>query len=210
MKPKRMFVTRIVALILTFSVITLSLCAANPTPEQVDALTKLLFLDIRSNNIERAKARIKAGANVNAMDDGESCLMYAVKYGSKELVDMLIKAGADVNAKDDYSGGTVLMYALIGKPGNIGNIANKDVVDIVKLLVGAGANVNARDDDGNAVLVYAVIRGYEYDCYIDIVELLIKAGADVNAKNNDGNSVLSSRPLKTYFEYLLKAYGAKE
>lgn len=207
MKPKRMFVTRIVALILTFSVITLSLCAANPTPEQVDALTKLLFLDIRSNNIERAKARIKAGANVNAMDDGESCLMYAVKYGSKELVDMLIKAGADVNAKDDYSGGTVLMYALIGKPGNI---ANKDVVDIVKLLVGAGANVNARDDDGNAVLVYAVIRGYEYDCYIDIVELLIKAGADVNAKNNDGNSVLSSRPLKTYFEYLLKAYGAKE
>lgn len=200
MKPKRMFVTRIVALILTFSVITLSLCAANPAPEQVDALTKLLFLDIRSNNIERAKARIKAGANVNAMDDGESCLMYAVKYGSKELVDMLIKAGADVNAKNDYPGQTVLIYALLS--------TNADVVDIVKLLVEAGANVNARDDDGNAVLVYAVTRGY--DCYIDIVELLIKAGADVNAKNNDGNSVLSSRPLKTYFEYLLKAYGAKE
>lgn len=200
MKARIMFVRRCIAFVLVFNVIAISLCADNPTPEQVDALTKLLFLDIRSNNIERAKARIKAGANVNAMDDGESCLMYAVKYGSKELVDMLIKAGADVNAKNDYPGQTVLIYALLS--------TNADVVDIVKLLVEAGANVNARDDDGNAVLVYAVTRGY--DCYIDIVELLIKAGADVNAKNNDGNSVLSSRPLKTYFEHLLKAYGAKE
>lgn len=200
MKARIMFVRRCIAFVLVFNVIAISLCADNPTPEQVDALTKLLFLDIRSNNIERAKARIKAGANVNAMDDGESCLMYAVKYGSKALVDMLIKAGADVNAKNDYPGQTVLIYALLS--------TNADVVDIVKLLVEAGANVNARDDDGNAVLVYAVTRGY--DCYIDIVELLIKAGADVNAKNNDGNSVLSSRPLKTYFEYLLKAYGAKE
>ena len=47
---------------------------------------------------------IENGADVNVRDEGEnklSPLIYAIKYGWKDVVRLLIEKGADINAKDE-------------------------------------------------------------------------------------------------------------
>ena len=57
----------------------------------------------------KAKALIKAGADVNAKDKyGQTALIWASAAGHAEIASALIKAGADVNAKRK-DGGTALM-----------------------------------------------------------------------------------------------------
>ena len=58
-----------------------------PTPEQVAERTSLLFRAIENDDMEQAKACIKAGANVNANQggNGPTPLLYAIQKNRTEM-----------------------------------------------------------------------------------------------------------------------------
>lgn len=59
-----------------------------------------LIAAARINNLGGVRMSIDAGADVNVRDNtGCTALMFAIKNGNKEMVELLIKNGADVNAK---------------------------------------------------------------------------------------------------------------
>ena len=75
--------------------------------------------------------------DVNEQDEnGNTALMYAVKYNNLSVVEALIKEGADVNVRNE-TGNTPLMYAA--------EYENSEAFDI---LIKAGADVNVRNKAG--------------------------------------------------------------
>lgn len=164
---------------------------SEPTPEQIEALTFLLMKDTEDGNLERVKARIEAGADINANAGEGTALMCAAFGGHQNILELLIRLGADVNAKTEY-GETALMYG-----------AKNGKRDTVELLIKSGANINAKDDDGETALIYAIKSSSD----IDTIDLLIKSGADVNAQDKDGRSA-SYWAKSKYVKMLLRAAGA--
>jgi ankyrin repeat protein len=58
-----------------------------------------LFEAIRSGDVQRVRAAIRAGADVNTRDEsGATLLMHAVIHGSRECLRLLLDGDADVNA----------------------------------------------------------------------------------------------------------------
>ncbi|UCG66969.1 MAG: ankyrin repeat domain-containing protein, partial [Deltaproteobacteria bacterium] len=177
-------------------------------------------------DLDRVKAMLAGGANVNAWDQlNASALHYACQQGNIEVAELLIAKGARVDA----GRATPLHYAvekghkevvelLIAKGANVnatrGYPAEGDTPlhsaargghkEIVELLIAKGANVNATRGypaEGDTPLHSAARAGHK-----DIVELLIAKGANVNAKNNDGQKpvdVAVQRGQKEIAELLL-------
>lgn len=86
---------------------------------------------LAADDVEKARALLEQGVNVNLCDSsGETVLFDVACNGSAAMVQLLIDYGADVNARDD-EGSTPLFYASIG-----------DNLAAMKLLVAAGAHVN--------------------------------------------------------------------
>lgn len=97
----------------------------------------MLMNAANSGDLNRIRALVDKGADVNAQDDfGWTALRFAVRKGYTEAVQELITAKADVNACSK-SGRTPLMSA----------VAN-DAPNIVQLLVSAGADLTAQNGDG--------------------------------------------------------------
>ena len=69
--------------------------------------------------------------NFNKTEEAKFVLLYACKYGEKELVEILIKKGVDVNADNDA--------ALIEASSN-------SHVEVVEVLLKHGADVHAGND----------------------------------------------------------------
>jgi ankyrin repeat protein len=136
---------------------------------------------IRTQNIQKVREMISAGANVNANlntpnQSGITPIMAtaATPDGPIEIGKMLLEKGAKVNAKD-WLGWTPLMYA-----------AYNGRTDLAKLLLKKGAEVNAVSHTGWTPLMYAAYKGH-----VEIVKLLIENGADVNTKTRAGETALS-------------------
>ncbi len=135
---------------------------------------ELQLLDAVEKNFSTVRALLDQGVNANARDDyGWTPLMWAAKYGHKEIVELLLNKNVDIDAKDN-NGYTALMFATMS--------GHKDVVE---LLIEAGADVNARDDFGKTALLNPARNGYK-----DIVEFLLQQGADINAQAEDGKTAL--------------------
>jgi ankyrin repeat protein len=99
-----------------------------PTVQAISDLNQQLIEAAKEGDLERVKALIAAGANVNAKKNyGETALMYTAMLGHTEITQLLIKKGADVNAKTK-DGETALSLA-----------KEQGHDEIVKLLIDAGA-----------------------------------------------------------------------
>jgi ankyrin repeat protein len=136
---------------------------------------------VRTQNVQKVREMIAAGANVNANmnttnQSGITPLMAAAATsdGPIEMARVILEKGAKVNAKD-WLGWTPLMYA-----------SYNGRTDLAKLLLKKGAEVNAKSNTGWTPLMYAAYKGH-----VEIGKLLIENGADVNAKTREGETAPS-------------------
>ena len=139
-----------------------------------NACPEILIYAIAKNSLAFAKLLIKAGVNVNTMDNRRcSAMDEAIKKEDIEIVKLLITAGADVNVyinDEDYGKISLLSWAV-----------KHDYQDIVLSFIQAGADLNnivdeCGNNDGVNALIYAVLEGHT-----EIAKLLIALGTDVNA-----------------------------
>lgn len=134
------------------------------------------------SDFEKVKARLAAGANVNAKtSEGVTALMRAVFEGNQDALKMLLEAKADVNAADN-EGKTALMIA-----------ASEHFEEGLKALLEAKADVNAKDKLGRTALMHAVsnvaVSNRDSSETQATLKRLLDAGADVNAKDDEGRNV---------------------
>ena len=124
------------------------------------------------NAIERVKACLEAGADVNAADrSGETALHEAARFSDHaEVILAHVNVGADVHARR-FDGGTPLHTA----------VASGDSPQVVEALVAAGADVNARDNAGNTPL-----HSFGRWSYPAVARRLLELGADPMARNDAG------------------------
>ena len=106
---------------------------------------KIVVLILIMNGVKEAEEAIKAGANVNDVNEYEdTALMLASRNGHKDMVEMLIKAGAEVNAKNKREE-TALMLA-----------SRNGHKDMVEMLIKAGANVNDKEHNTKSALELSI------------------------------------------------------
>jgi ankyrin repeat protein len=147
-------------------------------PDDVDAS---LGFAVWSENVERVRALLAAGADVNVYggpgdtDHGKTPLMEAVDEVEDFVVErrlalirLLIQAGAEPNRRDS-DGRTALHYA-----AGAG-------ASVVALLVEAGSSVASTDARGRTALHEAVDR-----LCLGAIETLRAAGADPSIVDSDG------------------------
>ncbi len=165
-------------------------------------LNEQLFNAVVQGNIGQIEELIVAGAEVNAVDEGEKAfsrlsalsntrergvveaaniqqlrltpLHYAVLSG-REMVELLIEKGANINMVSE-DGPTLLHYAA----------AFSDKREVVELLIEKRANVDAVNESKNTPLHAATLSGKR-----EVVELLIGEGAHIDAIDDNGNTPLS-------------------
>jgi len=136
--------------------------------EQLTLNAALLESDLY---IDKIKAALDHGADVNAKRNGGETMLYLAAFdGDLECSRFLIDRGADVNANDN-AGRTVLMRAvsqdIFGTPALVS-----------RLLIDRGAEVNAKMTGGWTALMLAAQMGHT-----DCVRLLLEHGADVNERS---------------------------
>jgi uncharacterized protein len=148
-----------------------------------DGATSLMWA-IYNNDMELARALLKAGAKANVISNyGASALSEAIKHNDLEMVRTLLDAGADVNSTGTDNQ-TALMLAI-----SVGPQAQK----IAELLIQRGADVNAIETfRGQNALMWAAAGNMP-----DIVEQLIAKGAtniNMRAKSDDWARMVTSEP----------------
>jgi ankyrin repeat protein len=129
---------------------------------------------VRVNNIEKVKALLSNGADVNARDKmGDTPLHVAANFNARDVAELLLAKGADVNARGDLG----------VTPLHLAAIANSKAV--AELLLTKGADVNRKSEDGMTPMHVAAASNAG-----DVAELLLVNGADLNAKSNTGSTPL--------------------
>jgi ankyrin repeat protein len=87
-----------------------------PSPGRGEKSRRLAYTDslhdaARSGNLDRTKALLDRGADVNKKSGyGQTALHRAASHGHEQVVALLLERGADVNLKDD-AGRTALYLA---------------------------------------------------------------------------------------------------
>jgi len=180
-------------LLTTIAAVVLVGCSKPPPPDIS------IHEAAEKGNIEAVKQHIAAGTDVNGKSTAAPTpLFFSVRYGQKEVAELLIKEGAEVNAKDNY-GETPLTYAFDNK-------------EIVEMLISNGANVNTRGEENITPLMHSVAASASNidEAAFQICELLIEKGADVNAKDDNKWTPLHYAAAKRHKEIitLLIANGA--
>ena len=152
-----------------------------PDAKQQAELDSQLIAAAWKNDLRRARALIRRGANVNAKDASvQSAYLIATSEGFFELLELTLEHGADADSKDS-SNGTGLIRA-----------ADRGHADIAGRLIRAGVKVDHVNNLGWAALHEAVTLGDGSPRYVDTVRVLVAAGADVRLRSSrDGATPLS-------------------
>ncbi|MEO5741951.1 MAG: ankyrin repeat domain-containing protein [Vicinamibacterales bacterium] len=119
---------------------------------------------IQAGDLDAARDRIRAGADVNAAQpNGSRPIHWAVYQVDHGLVEALIAKKADVNVANLFGAMPIAEAAKLGD------------AKMVKMLLDAGAKPEGANQDGETALMMAIKLGH-----LPVVEMLIKAGANVN------------------------------
>jgi ankyrin repeat protein len=146
-------------------------------PAEADGTTPLHHAAY-ADDVPRADALLRAGADVNASNDlGATPLWLASQNGSLAMVRRLLDAGANPNLAL-VSGETPLMVAARG--------GSADVIDA---LAAKGTNVNARATRGQTALMWAVAEHHPA-----VVRTLLAHKADIHAKTEVWGQVMAAPP----------------
>ena len=135
---------------------------------------------VLSEDLEKVRRLIEAGADVDARQGGETPLHMSAEKGFLEITRLLIDKGADVNAVANETGRfleekwTPLRYS-----------AERRHLEVARLLIDRGANVHRRDPHGITPLHASAYRGH-----LQLVQLMIQRGAIVDMQDNEGNTPL--------------------
>jgi hypothetical protein len=133
-----------------------------------------LFEAARSEQIERVRALVEEGADVNCrtvegqyehVPVGDTPMIQALKEGAGGAARACLELGADPSASNRF-GQNALHWAIRKRDG-----------ELAGLLLEAGADVNAGTDDGTTALHFAAMNGD-----IELARFLVAAGADLNAR----------------------------
>lgn len=187
--------------ILVVTVLDISLCGHNKGETQAKApqSESPLWDAVTNGDIQRAKALIAAGADVNYKNRyGASVLHQAVSRGHAELVELLLAKGANVNAKARFD---VMPLHLAGKDG------------IAEILLAHGAEVDAQTDKGETALHWAAGGGIGTkgeEAMLRMAAVLLRHEADVNKMSSAYGTPLTKAAYanKILMAKLLIARGA--
>lgn len=145
---------------------------------------------IEAGDLKRLKELIKAGADVNEMDE-ETPLGKAVELSRADMVRELLKAGADADM-----GGLQVPMCIAAHAGS---------TEIIDLLLKAGADVNAQSEGGDSALMCAAAKGD-----LNLVKRLLKAGADPKLEDEDGQTAILYGRKWPKIVALLKPHASPE
>jgi len=134
-----------------------------------------LYRAALANDVDAAKALIRAGADVNAANRyGVTPLALACVNGSAAMVDALLAASADPNLASPQGETPLMTAARTGNP------------DVIRALLARGANANAKESTrGQTALMWAAGEGHAA-----AIAVLVAGGADVKARSTSGWTAL--------------------
>lgn len=136
------------------------------------------FTPTNIRNAEFIKKSLEAGLSPEAKNDArfnqDTLLVFAVRHGALDTVEILLKAGAKVDRRTPGYSKTALFQAAFG--GN---------VPVARMLVEHDADVNAVDDSGNNALREAILGKRPR-----MVEYLLKVGCDPGRANKQGETMI--------------------
>lgn len=146
-------------------------------PPSAETLTKRLYKAIENQDLEKMRALIDAGADVNALGKNNSAYftpLYSCAYrGFASGLELLLSHGAKLGPARANDGHTALMEA-----------ARDGSYAAVKKLIDAGADIHAANtEDGKTALHLAAGAGRG-----DVVKLLLRHGADLYAQDSRMNT----------------------
>lgn len=153
----------------TFLIIVINLSGLS-AGTRTDDLNRVLMPAVRAELKDIVELLLEKGADVNAVEKGQTPLMAAAFVGSKEMVELLLEKGATVNVVANHQ--TALKFATAF-----------GFIEIVKLLLEARADVNLANSHEGSALINAVVSPGS----IEMVKLLLKARADVDAVSTGGH-----------------------
>jgi ankyrin repeat protein len=169
-----------------------------------------------ARNLEKVKALIDKGADVNGIDHrGQPVLAKAIATGDIHIVRCLVQHGANVDARDigtylrrpvvlDAVGGEnleVLRYLVAqgaditaidrgGRNAVIEAVACRKLDTLKYLVEDRGMDINRPDKQGHVPITFLYEQLDEPGAY-EVLQYAIDKGADVNARDADGAILLA-------------------
>jgi len=153
-------------------------------------LDKKLYDAVNAGNYSEIDSLLKEQADINAITNIETPLMFAVRNGDMKMTKYLIKKGADINKKITIGNRTPLYNAIMyGK------------ADMVKLLLDKGADPGALVEENrlytnnttrmekNISLVFTAVQAH-YSTP-QILRMLLKKGASPDVTTSEGHRAIT-------------------
>ncbi len=170
-----------------------------PTPVEVDqaVLDERLRDATWANDVQRAAALIRRGADVNAQDETQqSSYLITTSEGHLDLLELTLAHGADVTAKDSWNGTGLIRAAERGHHLVVGR------------LLRAGIEKNHVNRIGYQAIHEAVWLGENTPTYADTVRVLVAGGVALDRpSDNEGLTPLEMARVRGYplLESVLRA-----